>query len=688
MNLQTYKPADTKAVQKASELIQKKQFPAALDIYVKICKKNLNHPEAWLMRGNLHGWLKDYQEAAYCFRHVTTIAPRHPQAHFNLGIALQMQGKQRDAIKPFKTFLSLNPGSVQAEFHLGLALQETGDLAAAKDIFTRLIQANPESADLHGTLAGVSCANGDYAGALQHCSQALRLRPDFADAHCQKARILQALGKPEDALDAYKNALELNPELAVANKEISQLYLTLNNYDGAAANLEKALRIDGHDAGSWIRLGDIYRIKAQQPEAIRCYKKAIEIKEHQPMAHCGLAQCYETLGILDRATSSYETALHFDRDNEKATAGLAGLLMVEGRYDEALHLLSPIINHNAELAVSVKIYSEICRHNGDYQAALDVLKDFLDRRPKETGNLHLIHYQLGALLDKQAKYDEAFLHFQKANALGTRCHSVRKQLRFIDKIEDIFSKHDMPTLPRSGIDSQLPVFIVGMPRSGTTLVEQIIDSHPLMRGAGERTDIWYIFGRLVANNENHSIDKHKLVHLAEQYLSTLNDLSDGALRVTDKLPHNFLFIGLIELLFPKARIIHCERNAADTCLSIYFHDMETSHAYATDLNDLGTYYCKYLHIMEHWKKISRLPTLNVRYEDLISDQERVSKRIIEFCGPKWDEQCLAFHNNRRPVGTHSHGEVRKPIYSQSIQRWRHYEKHIGELLEALGKAAD
>ncbi len=180
-----------------------------------------------------------------------------------------------------------------------------------------------------------------------------------------------------------------------------------------------------------------------------------------------------------------------------------------------------------------------------------------------------------------------------------------------------------------------------------------------------------------------SLSTQALDELAESYLRKLRALSPNALRITDKMPHNFLHVGLISQLFPKARIIHCLRNPLDTCLSIYFQRFNRIHNYATDLTNLGTFYCAYRRLMEHWQQTLELPFLQISYEELVSDQERVSREMIGFCGLDWEPQCLRFYEAGRAVTTASYNQVRKPIYGGSIERWRNYEKHIAPLMEAL-----
>jgi len=248
----------------------------------------------------------------------------------------------------------------------------------------------------------------------------------------------------------------------------------------------------------------------------------------------------------------------------------------------------------------------------------------------------------------------------------------------------------MASLPRASIRSERPLFITGMPRSGTTLVEQILSSHPDVHGAGELADIGEMAESLPARLGtqlqfpqclSHVTTAH-LDQLATGYLDTLERLSPDARRVTDKML-GFIYLGLIELVLPGARIIHCVRDPMDTCLSGYFQDFSRSHPYSYDLHNLGVYYRSYQKIMHNWKNVLSLPIMEVQYEDMVTNQEVTSRKVIDFCGLEWDERCLDFHKNERFVGTASYNQVRRPMYKTSLGRWKKYEQFLEPLKKAL-----
>jgi hypothetical protein len=299
------------------------------------------------------------------------------------------------------------------------------------------------------------------------------------------------------------------------------------------------------------------------------------------------------------------------------------------------------------------------------------------------------------LHDELEHYAEAFEHYRQANTLYRRRFARDVHDRMIDDSIRLFGPDRFRNMPRSRNRSERPVFIVGMPRSGTSLVEQILASHPRIFGGGEMNIInQYANGiqaRLGAAAPYPSclgaVTPTVLDEMASEYLAQLDILNQTAVRATDKMPHNFLHLGMIAMIFPRARVIHVTRDPMDTCLSIYFQAFNELHAYARDLSDLGYYYRSYEKLMAHWRRMLDIPIFDIRYEDLVTHADRWIPRLVEFCGVEWDERCLRFYDTDRAVNTPSYEQVRQPLYSRSVGRWRHYEKQLEPLRIALDRPA-
>ena len=340
------------------------------------------------------------------------------------------------------------------------------------------------------------------------------------------------------------------------------------------------------------------------------------------------------------------------------------------------------------------VFAAISRHIDRQDEAIALLKKLLAGPIYEPRLLMPLHFGLGKLLDEQGHYDAAFEQFREANALKPRRFDTSKHRRFIDSMIKTFDHDTIARLARSSLLNDRPVFIIGMPRSGTSLVEQILSSHPQIHGAGELQDILRMAERLpkMVKLEHPypvcvtGLDTGVADTLAGEYLDHLRALAPDARCVTDKLPGNFLHLGLISRLFPGARIVHCRRDPIDTCLSCYFQNFTADHGYAYNLEHLGFYYRQYERLMHHWFSVVDNPILVVHYEQLVRDTKPTVQAMLEFCSVPWDDVCLHFYESGRPVTTASYDQVRRPPYTTSIGRWRHYARYLQPLRTALGSA--
>jgi len=302
-----------------------------------------------------------------------------------------------------------------------------------------------------------------------------------------------------------------------------------------------------------------------------------------------------------------------------------------------------------------------------------------------------LNFALAKAFNDCGHWDRAFDHYHRGNRLADVAFDPAASLAYVKAMIDTFTPEMLAARSSFGRESSRPVFIVGMPRSGTTLVEQIVASHPQVTGAGELDDLRVLGFEVPSLSKSPQpyprcmadIDRQLATGLADRYLARLHAIDPNARRVTDKMPQNFLYLGLIGMLLPEARVIHCRRHPLDVCLSCYFVNFTQRLSFAYDLNSLGVYYRHYEMLMDHWRRVRPAAMLEVDYEGLVADQEGVSRRLIEFCGLDWHPACLSFHKNRRPVETASSWQVRRPIYSGSVQRWKHYEKYLDPLKEAL-----
>ncbi|MDH3513718.1 MAG: sulfotransferase, partial [Gammaproteobacteria bacterium] len=425
-------------------------------------------------------------------------------------------------------------------------------------------------------------------------------------------------------------------------------------------------------------------------EAETHYRKAVEVKPDFTEAHINLATTQRVQGKFPEALESYQRALMLAPDNPEAVGGAASMLERLGRFDEARAIMAPAIEQGINSISLALPYAAVSRYTGEKDQAVTLLEPML---ADETNNRALRregHFMLGKLYDSDKKYDEAFHHYQAANALDSAKFDIEGNGRAFDSLIGLFVEAPHHRRARASNRSRLPVFIVGMPRSGTTLTEQILASHPLVHGAGELRHMGDIRKSLPGLTGvpwpqcMDRLDRQLLDNIAQEHLERLARLGPGKARVTDKMPHNFLLLGLIDLLFPEARVIHCRRDPMDNCLSIYFQQFNEEHAYANNLEHLGLYYRQYERMMAHWRTVLRIPVLDIQYEEAVANPEQNARRLIEFCGLDWDDRCLRFYESDRVVNTPSYDQVRQPIYNKSVARWKRYEAHLEPLKRSLG----
>jgi tetratricopeptide (TPR) repeat protein len=430
-------------------------------------------------------------------------------------------------------------------------------------------------------------------------------------------------------------------------------------------------------------------------ESVTEYREALALAPGDIELRTSLVRALESLGDWQAIIELLEQADPNSRDawlHKKHGDALAAL----GKRDDAAEAYRAALEIRPGYPSALVWLAQLKTFSpGDRD--LDTLERALTTVGLSTRDAANLHFAVGKAYDDIGEYDRAFAAFDQANVLGrsARPYDVATDIEFVRRIAAAFSAALIERFAGSGSASEVPVFVMGMARSGTTLAEQVLAAHSQVHGAGELTLVPELSRDASAltrptapfPESADQLRRSDFAALGEGYARQLVSRAAGFARITDKLPWNFLYAGLIHLMLPQARIIHCIRNPIDTCLSLYttgFNDLP----FANDLRDIAVYYKAYASLVDHWR--AALPegrVLEVRYEDLVGDIETQARRAIEHCGLPWEDRCLSFHAADRPVRTASLVQVRKPVYSTSVERWRRYEHHLGPLLDELGDAA-
>lgn len=421
-------------------------------------------------------------------------------------------------------------------------------------------------------------------------------------------------------------------------------------------------------------------------QALAVIEKAIKADPKNPMHRTNKGQALLQSMQLDRAETAFNAALKCNSKWPPAILGLTGTLRLLNREDEAFARLEPLLADESVQPMVDLAFALLCPGLGRQEEGIARLQRWVghERVPPIYRMQGL--FQLGALTDKLGRHDEAFEAYHRANAMRSGSFDAAKRRAMTDRVIAGSTKQALRTIPEPSRRSDKPIFIVGMPRSGTSLVEQVVSCHPRIFGAGEMSAINMLVQSLQQRDQSavRPDELQRMIdRLADGYLNLLDRQSNNAEFVTDKNPLNFMHLGIISRVFPGARILHCLRNPIDTCVSCYFHNFMGATSFTDDLAGLGSYYNEYRRLMEHWASVIETPILDVVYEEVVDDLEANARKILDFLGVEWDPAVLRYNESSRVTMTASMDQVRKPIYKSSVERWRRYEKHLGPLLGAL-----
>jgi tetratricopeptide (TPR) repeat protein len=611
---------------------------------------------------------------------------------------LHEAGRLAEAEALYREVLREVPAQPHALHLLGVLQHQAGRHQEAVESIGRALAVVGPHPVLHSNLAAVYLALGRLAEAAAHGREALRLNPDLTDAHYNLGVALKRQGQFEAAESAFGAALRLQPGHVDARSNLGAVLHRQGRLAEALAVLQEAARLAPAHAQVRNDLGGVLAACGQNEEAARQLREAIRLRPDFPEAHSNLGVALRDLHRLDEAGACFREALRLNPDYAMARNNLGYLLEVQGKIDEALAEFREVLRREPNNAAALASRGKLVATGHDRFSDEEVrrLRELTARDDLPLDDRCRLHFALAWVLDKTGAYDEAFAHCRRANELRQELDRRRgvtfdlaAQRRLVDQLVAKYTPAYFERVASFGVDSDLPVFVVGMLRSGTTLTEQILASHPRVYGAGELHEVEGLIGSLAGRQgEGYPeclarLDAATARALAEAYLHRLRSLGGGADRVVDKLPFNYLHLGLIATLFPKARIIHCRRDPVDTCVSCFFQNFADPHPFALDLRHLGQYYREYERLMAHWAQVLPVPVFELRYEELTADQEGVSRRLVAFCGLEWDERCLEFNETRRAVRTASTLQVRQPMYRSSVGRWKRYEAHLQPLLEAL-----
>ena len=622
---------------------------------------------SWLVLAGLQ-WQLGQKTAGQSYAKAIELAPGNPVAWHDRGAWLQAQGELDEAIASYHEAVRLAPGAARMHASLGAGFFARRELDKAAACYQEALRLAPEDRLARYELANVRYDLGDYARAAPLYQQVLQQEPEHEGALLALGLSLQALSRLDEAITCYQQLAELAPG----------------------------------DADNQARIGLLCLETGRSAKALEAFTQASRLVPENAVHRLHIGIALEHLGRFDEAVAHLRAMLEDGYSDEVDVAGvLASLYERLGERDKAWELATcflatPVMQNGRVRVNSLGTALRLCHHHQACDAVIEQVGRLLENGQMSDEERRNLSFALGMRHDKLGNYDAAFAAFAHGNRLKNVAYSEAADIGYIDTLERCFREIDFDRLVRNGsCHSDLPVFIIGMPRSGTSLVEQILSCHPAVHAAGELEEFQYQINRLRTASSGTkkypdgiaALTAADLDQLASGYLESIRARAPDAARVTDKMPHNFTYLGLIRLGFPRVAIIHCVRNPLDTCLSCYFQDFSGFHNYAYDLDHLAGHYLQYQRLMQFWKEDLRIDMHEVCYEDLVDDPEPQVRALLQHCGLDWHDACLDFYRSERNVRTASYDQVRQPLYRTSRERWRNYESHIGPLIRRLGDIA-
>jgi len=585
--------------------------------------------------------------------------------------------------------------AVATEFDRALKLQNSKKPNEAEAVYRGLLNVDPTHADSCHNLGLLMLERGNAGLALPYLLYSIHLNPDRPEAYNTVGNAWRGLGRVKEAEAAYRRAAVLNPKFA-------QGWFNLGNLlaqTGRSAEAEKAFRgaiaAKPDFAEAYLNLSNLLRDQRRFGDALALLEKLVKVAPKYDLAHNNLGNLYRDLDRLEEAEASYRRSTELNPGYALAWVNLGTVLNHLGRKADSVAALKRAIEIAPRYGEPYMQLATTMKLPLDAPVVKSMRFYFEEPSVALRDKMHLA-FALGRVLDENGQYDLAMRYFAEGNRIkrASLDFSIANEEGYVGRIAARFTKEFLVKAPRSKVSDETPVFIVGMMRSGSTLMEQILASHPQVAGADELQWIPEIVrgfkspSGLAFPDWIATVTADDLTRMGEAYIDRLRTrFGPGPLRITDKLPGNFLFVGLIHLMLPKARIIHMIRDPYDTCLSIYATLFADLHYYSYDMRELGRFYQLYAQLMRHWEQALPGKVYHQRYEDLVSNPEASVRKVLDYCGLPFDPKCLEFHKTERRVRTASSQQVREQLHARSIGRWRNYEKHLGEWKQMLGNPA-
>ncbi|UJP05631.1 MAG: sulfotransferase [Nitrosomonas sp.] len=568
---------------------------------------------------------------------------------------------------------------------------DASNLVTAKQICEDHLQAMPNDPDTYRYLSQIHAILGEFDQARRAANRALEIAPQDPRAWSDLGRVEILSGNFSTGITCFEEAVKCDSGYADGWHNLGLALKQSGDQQRAFDALKKALLLNPERADSYVCLGNLLVDAGQLEDAIGCFERAVKYNPAMAAAHYRLAQELHQRGEVERAESIFRHSLTIDSGNVTGWIGLAQTLEDLGQAEAALGCYRNVLKRKAGHTLALNRYLSLVRDE-EGLAWIEQMETALDRSENAEEAKALIGYGLAKFYDRHSRFAEAAHAGLRANAARRKAAGAFNREALCERVDAIIRTYNADFFAQRrdfGVETDQPVFIVGLPRSGTTLTEQILSAHPLLHGAGELPDLAKLAIQSLPEGDLPwqaalRLDAQTVDQLANEYLQALRRNTLSPLRrISDKQPLNFFHLAFVALLFPSTRIIHCTRNVRDNALSIWMENFNVDQEYATDFEDLAYFITQYKRLMAHWQAVLPLNILEMCYEKTVADLDGQARRLIKFLDVPWDEQCLDFHQIDRAVQTPSRWQVRQPIYTRSVNRWERYREYLPTLETAF-----
>ncbi|MDE0061304.1 MAG: tetratricopeptide repeat protein [Gammaproteobacteria bacterium] len=610
------------------------------------------------------------------------------------GYRAQQAGNLATAEKRYRGVLKRDPGNVHALNLLGMLCVNAHRPKEAVRYISRALEIDDNDPDAHANLALACKDTGKPREAVRHFRASIRLNPENPVVHNNLGNVLRLLDQPGEAARCYERALKLQPTFAECWSNLAAAMNESDRHEKAFRAVDRALQLDPGLAQAWNNKGDILLAQARYGEALEHYKKATGLSPRYAAAMINMARVQRDMEAPEEALATLGKVLDIEPNNPEAHHVLGVLHEQMGDRTSAATHFQAAIDTAPEMGIAHYQLAQINGRAGT-DTELAAMRAAWEMPDLSRNNRMYLAFGLARALEQRGEYDEAYAHVARGNAVKaeTRPYDDVETAEYVNALHDRAAAAVTRIGRESGCPDERPVFVVGMPRSGTSLTEQILASHSAIAGAGELSFAYDTAHRVRDITGQKFPDNMDLLspaqfrELGEYYLSRHAPHNLAARYVVDKTPLNFQYIGLLGIALPRARFIYCHRDPMANCWAIHRIPFDEKQTYAHSLTALGQYYRRHRDLLERWKSLFPGRILDVRYEDTVADVERQSRRMLNFLDLEFEPEVLAFHQTRRLVKTPSASQVREPIYDDAVAAWKRFEGHLGPLKEALRSGA-